>query len=332
MKRGVSDVDAWDILQNAFIKVFNRRETLPESVEQRKAILFGEVNVQMKAHFSEQIRSLDRAARARELIVFLGLTEQRDMARVLEARQLLELVLAEISADQYQIFTDKVLDDLTIREVAEQLNMNAHTAKTHWFRALASLKLKLENIEHRKGRGFIVLLAIAGILGLAKNARAMVELLKRFFRTIRQMHLHQLAGMATAGMIMLSPPNSGASVNDASSSLHNEAPANASIELAPLKMASDSEAGGKKAAASIADSPSPAAPLPQSKPRAPKKSTKQSAPPDYLISAAIATLRDGQPERALVLLDQYAATSEKAAKAGMVKTLRAEAQAAIVAR
>lgn len=131
---------------------------------------------------------------------------------------------------------------------------------------------------------------------------------------------------------MLSPPNSGASVNNVSNASRQETSANAAVEMRPLKIATDSAASVKKAATCVVDSPSIAASLPQSKPRAPKKSMKQSAPPDYLISAAIAALRDGQPERALVLLDEYAATSEKAANAGMVMTLRAEAQAAIVAR
>ncbi|HRI70330.1 MAG TPA: sigma-70 family RNA polymerase sigma factor [Polyangium sp.] len=335
VKNGVSAANAWDILQNAFINVFNRRDPLPESLEERKAILFGEVKVQMMAHFTEQRRTLERAARARELAVFMGLTEQRDMSRVLEARQLLELILLEVSPDQYEVFTDKVLDQLTLREVAQHLGMKPSTTKTHWSRALATLRAKLEDIEHRGGRKFIIFIIIAGVLGLAKNASAMFERLKRFFRPIRQAHVHNLAGMATAGIMMLSPPNSNASVNDDSSSTQHETPANALGEIRPLEIAPDSELSAKNAPAavpSVAKAPSRVVPLSTPRRSAPKKTVKKSVPPDYLLSAAIAALRAGQPERTLVLLDQYAATDTKAANSGVVKTLRAEAQAAMLGR
>lgn len=327
-KNGVSRADACDILQNAFINVFNRREKLPESLEQRKAILFGEVNAQMMAHFTEQRRAVERAARAGELVVFLEQTRARDMSRVIEARQLLELLFSEISPEQYQVFTDKVLDELTIREVAERLDMNVHTTKTHWFRALETLKAKLESIEHGGGRGLIVLLLIAAILGLAKNASAMVERLRRFFRAIRQAHVLKLAGMTTAGMIILLPPNSGASVHDASS-LSYGTTSNAFDGPTLPKIEHNAEKAGKGVAAAM---PSVADVTP-SRPRAPKQSTKKrSAPPDYLITAAMTALRDGEPQRALVLLDQYAAANAEAGNSGMVKTLRAQAQAAMSTR
>lgn len=334
VKNGVSRPDACDILQNAFIKVFNRRETLPESLKERKAILFCEVNAHMMAYFTEQRRAVERAARAGELVVYLEQTRARDMSRVIEARQLLEMLFSEISPEQYQVFTDKVLDELTIREVAERLDMNVHTTKTHWFRALETLKSKLETIEHSGGRGLIMFLIIAGILGLAKNASAMVERLRRFFRAIRQANVLKLAGMATAGAIILSPPNSGASEHDASSLSHRMA-MDALGAPTPLKIEPNAKMAGKDIVAampSVLDVPSRAVPSVPSRPRVSKQSTKRSVPPDYLITAAMTALRDGEPQRALVLLDQYVAADAAAGNSGMVKTLRAQTQAAIAAR
>lgn len=335
VRRGVSEFDAWDILQEALIKVFNRRDTLPECLEQRKAILFGEVNAQMKAHFSERRRMLERIARAQELIAFMGLTEQRDMSRVLEARQLLELILPELSPDEYQVFTDKVLDDLTIREVAERRGRKAHATKTHWFRALATLKEKLESIEHRGARGFIVFAIIAGILGVAKNASAMVERLRRFFRALRQVQLHNLTGFATAAVVMFSPPNSGASADDVTHSPRHTSSAGLSGAVMEPKAEPGSSVPEKTATAAkpnVSHAPAQSFPLASPRRSVSNKPAAKARSSEYLIAMAIAALRDGNSERTLVLLDQYQAANASAASSAVVKTLRADAQAAIAAR
>jgi len=334
VKSGVSKVDAGDILQDAFIKVFNRRDTLPESVEQRKAILFGEVNVQMKAHFTERNRLLHRAARAHELIAFMGLTEQREMSGVFEARQLLELAFSEISPDQYQVFTDRVLDNLTIMEVAEHLSMNPHTTKTNWFRALEVLREKLDHIERRGGRGFISFLVVASILGLAKNAMAMFELLKRFFRTMRHLHVHHLRGMMTGAMVMFSPPQSGASVNAAASLTQHETSAHDSAGITESKLGGALRVQEKRETAEVprvSNAAQSSVPPASSRQNVSINPAMRMAPPDYLIAMAIVALRNGQPEKALVLIDQYAATDAKAANSGTVKVLRADARAAMAA-
>jgi len=331
--QGVSEVDAWDILQNAFIKVLNRQSTLPESLEQRRAILFGEVNVQMQAHFTEQTRLLTRLERAHEYAVFMGMTQQRDMSGVLEAREQLEFILPQMSPEQYQVFTEKVLDDLTIREVAERLGMKANTTKTYWLRPLETLKEKLEKIENPRGRGFITMLGISSLLALARNASAMVERLRRLFRAIRHAQVHGLVGMAAAVMVMLSPPNSGASADDASSSSRSATSTNASDAVVQPITVPGSNAPGKSGTAAKPSVPntraqSPAAP----RQSVTKKPAVKTGPPDYLIAMAMTALRNGQPERTLALLDQYSAADAKAANSGMVKTLRADAQAAIAVR
>ena len=332
VKSGVSAVDAWDILQDSFIKVFHRRNTLPECPEQRKAILFGEVNVQMKAHFTEQTRLLDRAARARELVVFMGLTEQRDVSGVLEARQQLESILSQISPEQCQVFTDKVLDDFTIREVAENLGMNANTTKSYWLRALEVLREKLDNLEHRGARGLVVFI-IAGVLGLARNASAMVERIRRFFRTIRMARVHHAVGVTSAAMFVLSPPDSsGISVDDASHVNRPQMSVSASGEIPQSQIVPGStltEKEAPRAIPSVSDASSRSVPSAIPRKTMPKKSVVRSGPPDYLITAAITALRDGKPERALELLDQYAAMDAKCANSGMVKTLRADAREAM---
>lgn len=335
VKQGVSDGDAWDILQDSFIKVLNRQGPLPECLEKRRAILFGEVSMQMKAYFTERGRLLHRAARAQEFVVVMGLTEQRDMADVLEARQLLEMLLSEISPEQCQVFTDKVLDQLTIREISERLRINEHTTRTHWFRALEALKEKLDTIDRRGGRGLMVFVIVAGLLGLARNAWAMVEMLKRLFRSIRFLRGNILAGVATASLVLLSPPNSGASGRDASSSSRNQASASASEGIpkpTPGMATSVPEKLEIAALPSIANTLATSVPGSNSRRGESEKQAKRVPPPDYLLVMAMVALRHGHPEKALARLDQYVAADAKAANTGVVKTLRAEAQMAMSAR
>lgn len=332
VRRGVSDGDAWDILQDSFIKVFNRRESLPEGLEKRKAILFGEVNMHMKAYFTERGRSLHRAARAQEFVVVMGLTEQRDMSEVLEARQLLEMVLSEISPEQGQVFTDKVLDQLTIREISEQLRINPHTTRTHWFRALEVLREKLENIDRRGGRGLMVLVIGAGLLGLASNARAMVEMLKRFFRSIRLLRGNILAAVGTASLVLLSPPNSGASSHDAGSSSQNQTMAIAAESVSKPTSATASNVPAKNemvASTAIVNMPATLIPRANAHRSESQKQATTVPPPDYLLAMAMVSLRNGHPKKALAQLDQYVAANAKAANTGVVKTLRAQAWAAM---
>ncbi|MBK9263110.1 MAG: hypothetical protein IPM54_25315 [Polyangiaceae bacterium] len=329
VSRGVPAMDAWDVVQEAFIAVFKRRDTLPECAEQRNAIFFSAVNFGMRAYFTEQSRAFDRAARAHEYAVFLGMTQERDISGVLEAREQLEIVLPQIPSEQCQVFTDRVLDGLTVPEVAARLGMKANTTKGYWRRALETLQEKLESLEHRGVRGVLVFFAISSVLALAKNASAMIGGLRKFLRPTGHAQLRMVAGLAMAAAVMLVPPNSRASADEERILRLWRAPYRGRKQhpsrLRPRRTR-------PKEAPRVTKLPSPPVPLVVPRQTAPKKFTMNAGPPDYLISMTMSALRYGKPERALELLDRYVATNGKAANARSVQTLRAQAQQAIAAR
>ncbi|MBK9263126.1 MAG: hypothetical protein IPM54_25395 [Polyangiaceae bacterium] len=333
VSRGVPAMDAWDVVQEAFITIFKRQDTLPECAEQRNAILFSAVNFGMRAYFTEQSRACDRAARAHEYAVFMGMTQERDISGVLEAREQLEIVLPQIPAEQCQVFTDRVLDGLTVPEVAARLGMKANTTKGYWRRALETLQEKLESLEHRGVRGVLVFFAISSVLALAKNASAMVGGLRKFFRPTGHAQLRIVAGLAMAAAVILVPPNSRASADeDFANAPLSATAAGTATRLEASSVVGAPEKNASKEAPNVTQLPSP--PVPSVVPRqtAPKKFTMNAGPPDYLISMTMSALRYGNPQRALELLDRYVATNGKAANARSVQTLRAQAQQAIAAR
>ncbi len=332
---GVSIEDAEDIVQNSFLRVFTWSDTLPESLEEQKAVFVAEVKLRTLAYFKEQQRLQGRAARAHEYALFTGATYERDISQVLEAREQLELVLPSITEKQWQILTDKVLDELTFSEVAERRSMNPNTAKWYWRQALETLREKLQRLEQRGVRGAVVFVVISSILALAKNAHAMVGWLKRFLQSAGQMQMRKVAGLATAVMVVVLPPNFDASAESEPIGTNDAFPASVGGAITTPAALSLSMVKAEKvieAVPSVTVLPSLSVSPVVTRKVMGKKSTINTPPPDYLLGMVIWELRSGKPERALELLDQYTSANPQAAKAGSVQSFRAQANRAIAAR
>ena len=292
----IPTADAWDIVQEVFFHICTREEPLPEAPNLRKALWLNIAKLRVLGYFNERERHGERAALAREYAIFAGTTCERDWSALLEAREQLELVLPALSDDQYDVFTTKVLDGLKTCEIAAQLGMNEHTARRHLSLALEVLLEKLESLEHRGARGIPVFLAISSILALADTASAMVGRIKRFFGSFAQFTLRSMVGAAMAAAVLLSPPNSGASAEHSPRSETQTAP----NTMAPPEMQNVPSAP-EKPAAGVSPTVSPVST--SIAPRSPK--AVKALPPDYLLTKAMSAIRNGNPEKALELLDKY---------------------------
>lgn len=329
--RQIPKADAWDIVQETFVDICIREEPLPECPKQRAALLFQIAKGRILAYFSEQHRLLERAEWAREHAVCLGRPYQPDSAATLEAREQLELVCRELSIEQWQVFTDRALDEWTIAEIASRYEMNVNTTKTHWLQALELLREKLQHLEHRRIRGFLVVFGISRILAIAKNASAMGAMVRRFFQIVR-LPLRGFVGGAAIAAVMLSPPNSGASADDFAGSKTATASPVSTTEIVQVETLSRKRGRAGEAI----ELPKGRSELPKrtvrtvvSSETAPKKLPMPAASPDYLIARAMKLLRDGKPEQALAVLAEYPVQDSMTADVEMVKSLRANAAAAI---
>lgn len=333
-KCGVPSADAEDIAQEALIKAYMREKPLPECSEQRKALLLAIVKFEVLTYYAEKKRAAIRAEQARVGATVIGFGYTRDKSAVIEARQQLELVFSHIPPQLLEVYIEKVLDELTLAEVAEVLGMNVNTAQSYWQRALSRLEAEMEKLEkpgRRRFRGFLVFVGISGVLGAARNASAMANWLIRFFRDVTRLGklpLRALSGVATsAALVTYSPGLTSASADEI-------AAADNSAMVANAPNAGDSSL---PVPAGPVESIVPKVIATEVVPRAirkskPKRQTENGKSSDGLLSNAKAALQHGDPERAIALLNQIPPLDSKSDDAVLVGNLRAAAERAMEKR
>lgn len=321
--------DAWDIVQDVFIYLCSREEPLPDEVNSRKALLLKTARFRVLAHFNERKRHGERADLVREYAIFAGMTYERDLSAIIEAREQLELVLPALSEDQYEVFTTKVLEGLKVCDVAAQLGLKENTARGYLSKALETLRERLEHLEPRGVRSLLILLGISSILALADTASAMASRIKRFFESFFQATLRCAVSAATAAFVMVVPPNSGASADHSANP--EKTPSQVAMNSISLPEAPNPSDTPAKPSAGLSSSvlPVSTAIKPQSIPRRDKtiKSAGKVTPPDHLLAKAMSAIRNGNPEKALELLDRYPEHDLKWAD-----ELRARAKQALAAK
>jgi len=327
---GVPAADAEDIAQEALIKACTREKPLPECSEERKALLLAIVKFQVLTYISEKKRALNRAQHARVGATVIGLGYAQDKTAVVEAREQLELVFSNIPPQMLEVYIEKVLDELTLPEVAEALGLNVNTAQSYWHRALSRLEAEIEKLDKpNRGRlrGFLIFGCVSGILGGARNASAMVNWLIRLFRSVFRMGnvpIRVLSGVATsAALVMYSP-----------------APTNASVdELAIAEkhaMVDPGQPPALPSAESRIETPAISTTEPKSRPFASVPREKRNSAPqrspahvDGLLSLAKAALEHGDARRVIALLDQLPPLDRKSNDVVIVSNLRAAAERAV---
>lgn len=303
----IQKADAWDIVQEVFIHVCAREKPLPDAPSARKGLLFKIAKLRVLAYFTERERHGERADLAHEYAIFAGMTHERDRSEVIEAREQLELVLSALSEDQYEVFTTKVLEGLKVCDVAAQLGMKENTARGYLSKALETLREKVERLEHPGLRSVFILLGISSILALADTASAMVGRVKRFFASFARTSFRCVLSGATAAFVMVVPPKSGASAEHAANAQKNASRAAMNV-ITPPEVPSSSRMPNKPATEVVPSVlPVSTSIRPKAIPRRAENRTSpvKTAPPDHLLSKAIMALRNGHPEKALEILNQY---------------------------
>jgi len=335
---GLSRMDAEDAAQNAFMDACNRKEPYPTCPDAREAVLLTILDYRVRTYFTERRRQGRRGELAEEYTKLVKDLYTRDPSVALEAKEQLELIFPQIKPEQLEVFTTKVLDNLTIHEVAAHLGINANTARSRWERAIAKLELEVERLEKPNRRGVIGLVSIvwiSGILATARNANAMVEWWKELLRVVGRLvglPLRALPGIATAAAVMVSTPQTDASADAVNA---QQEPASS---VAAMGSAVQPPTNAPVAIAEFARIPS----LPTSTSRriliprnavtrapSPKILAEEAPPPDHLLTMAILALQRGNPEKALAILEGYTPRNVFSGDTAAVEALRARANRAI---
>ncbi len=339
-KRGVQAEDAEDLAHDAFIKACTRENPLPECSEERKAILLTILKYEVLSYFKEDKREFTRAARAHIAATVMGVGYAQDKAAVLEARQQLELIFPHVPQQHLHLYIEKVLDGLTVPEVAELLGMNVNTAQSYWQRAREKLGEELHKLDkprRRRVRGALILVWISGILGAARNANAMVGWLVRFFRSIvsfGRAQVHALTAVAAgAALVMVSPGQTSASADETVAAVRLAAEASASTSTVAPALSISGATVESAPAEIVVPKASPSVHVQRAVPKArPKKQATAAARPDGLIMQAKAALKQGDPVRAMELLNKLPQIDPRSDEAVTVNNVRAMVERAVAGK
>lgn len=325
---GVPAFDAWALINDAFVYTCERKKPLPVASDARKAVLLKMFRFLLRRYFSERTRMHARVLAAHEHATVITSTYARDCSEVLEAREILEIVIRPLTPEQVDVIAEKALDELTIREVAERLGINENTAQSHWQRGCTKIALEMEKLDqprHGKVRNVLVFVGISSILTAARNARAMVDSLKRFFRYVLEfgsVPRRAVSGIATiASIVILGPGQSGASAGKPIRAEEFAAPTPDRVAPAPALE------GPATALAVSAPSAKRSPALRVVAKQSTRRQTDSSL--DALVSMAKMALRRGDAQRALVLLEQIDLAHVPPADMAMVNALKAAAKKAL---
>lgn len=328
---GVPAFDAWALINDAFVHTCERKKPLPVESDARKAVFLKIFRFLLRRYFSERNRMYSRAKLAHEYATVIAMTYARDSSEVLEAREVVEMVIRPLTPEQLDVITEKALDELTIREVAERLGIKENTAQSHWQRGCTKIALEMEKLDQPKlgkVRSVLVFVTISSIITAARNARAMFGALRRFFRSVLEfasIPRRAVTGMATvASIVLLGPGQSGA---------HANKPIRAEEHAVPTPAQSASAPQSEKPKTALANAvPSVKPPLPS---RIVAKSCAQKSTDlslDALVSMAKMALRRGDAQRALALLEQINLANAPQADVAMVNALKSAAKMALAAK
>lgn len=147
----VSDEDAKNVVQDLFLYLWERRDTL-NAISNLNAFLFTLLKNRCIDYYRQYTRinakkeSLDQL-RERELHLRIEALEQFDtyMFSENEIEELLEKAIANLPEKCRQVFILSRMEGLKHEEIARQLGVSAHTVQNHIVTALRKLKIELKD-------------------------------------------------------------------------------------------------------------------------------------------------------------------------------------------
>lgn len=147
----ISDEDAKNVVQDLFLYLWERRDTL-NAISNLNAYLFTLLKNRCIDYYRQYTRinakkeSLD-LLQERELHLRIEALEQFDtnMFSENEIEELLEKAIANLPEKCRQVFILSRMEGLKHEEIAQQLNISVHTVQNHIITALRKLKIELKD-------------------------------------------------------------------------------------------------------------------------------------------------------------------------------------------
>jgi RNA polymerase sigma-70 factor (ECF subfamily) len=133
--------DAADCVSETVLVLWNRRDTLPQAEDERRAWSFGIAHNVLAAHRRSGVRRLALTGRLRdELRVWPIAPESSDDAAI--------TALASLSARDQELITLVVWEGLTIAEAGSIIGIRPEAARARYSRARRSLRERLNRDNH----------------------------------------------------------------------------------------------------------------------------------------------------------------------------------------
>lgn len=135
--------DAQDLTQETFIKAF-RNITKLKQADKFKPWLFS-IAINLIKDFYRKKKLLSFFGRATDLETLIEYNCLSDNKSNIETAQEFQEEVTKkytqsLSKNEKQVFLLKYIDDLTIPEIAQALNKNENTVKTHLYRSIAKIR------------------------------------------------------------------------------------------------------------------------------------------------------------------------------------------------
>lgn len=142
VRRGVEPQMAEDIIQNAFLLIWERREKIdPE--KSLRAYLF-QIGYSRALNYFRDTKKFNYSDEAPER------TEKDDPGKITEQNQIreeIDLAVSRLPEKRRQVFELCFMSGLTYRETAEMLNISIKTVENHMTLALKDLRESLQQLK-----------------------------------------------------------------------------------------------------------------------------------------------------------------------------------------
>jgi len=141
-KRMLGDADeAKDIVQDLFTAIWSKQETLivPSAVNN---YLYGAIRNRILDHLAHQ-KIISKYAASFDQLSEKGVAYTDDLVREKELARIIETEISRLPEKMREIFELSRNEELTYKQIAEQLGLSEHTVKKQAQRAIKILRLKI---------------------------------------------------------------------------------------------------------------------------------------------------------------------------------------------
>lgn len=137
-----SDEIAEDIVQEVFMNIWNKRESLV-NIDNPSSYFFTAVYRKVYQHYRKDALEKKLLLEASLLNVSVNTTDEMVLAQ--ESNQLISQAISKLPSQQQLVFKLSKVEGLSREDIARQLQISPHTVKNHLSEALKSIRAFLQN-------------------------------------------------------------------------------------------------------------------------------------------------------------------------------------------